>query len=107
MSESLNHDDTINQAIAGVVQDRATYGYRRMWVRLRIDEHRVNHKRVYRMMRDEGLLLFRRGHKPMDTRKHEGKVAVKGSDMRWCSKGLEVDLRQRQLLDSHRDQAFR
>ena len=38
-------DDTIKQAIAGMVQDRATYGHRRAWARLRIDGHRVNHKR--------------------------------------------------------------
>jgi putative transposase len=89
-SPPLADDDTLKQAIAGVVQDRATYGYRRVWARLRIDGHRINHKRVYRVMRDEGLLLFRQGHKPMDTRKHEGKVAVKESDTRWCSDGLEL-----------------
>lgn len=42
------------------------------------------------MVRDEGLLLFRQGHKPIDTRKHEGKVAVKENDTRWCSDGLEL-----------------
>jgi putative transposase len=84
-SPPLADDDTLRQAIAGVVKDRATYGYRRVWARLRIDGHRVNHKRVYRVMRDEGLLLFRQGHKPMETRKHERKVAVKDSDTRWCS----------------------
>ncbi len=89
-SPPLADDDTLKQAITGVVQDRATYGYRRVWARLRIDGHRVNHKRVYRVMRDEGLLLFRQGHKPIDTRKHEGKVAVKESDTRWCSDGLEL-----------------
>jgi putative transposase len=41
-------------------------------------------------MRDEGWLLFRQGQKPLDTRKHEGTVAVKVSDTRWCSDGLEL-----------------
>ena len=41
-------------------------------------------------MRDEGWLLFRQGQKPLDTRKHEGTVAVKESDTRWCSDGLEL-----------------
>jgi putative transposase len=50
----------------------------------------INHKRVYRVMRDEGWLLFRQGQKPLDTRKHEGTVAVKESDTRWCSDGLEL-----------------
>ena len=45
---------------------------------------------VYRVMRDEGWLLFRQGKKPLDTRKHEGTVAVKQSDTRWCSDGLEL-----------------
>jgi putative transposase len=41
-------------------------------------------------MRDEGWLLFRQGQKPLDTRKHEGTVAVKEIDTRWCSDGLEL-----------------
>jgi len=45
-----------------------------VWARLGIDGHQVNHKRVYCVMRDEGLLLFRQGHKPIDTRKHESFV---------------------------------
>ena len=84
-------DDTdLKQAIACVVKDRATYGYRRVWARLKIDGRQINHKRVYRVMRDEGWLLFRQGQKPLDTRKHEGTVAVKESDTRWCSDGLEL-----------------
>ena len=44
-------------AIANVVKDRATFGYRRVWVRLRLEGHdRVDHKRVYRVMRDEGRM---------------------------------------------------
>ena len=41
-------------------------------------------------MRDEGWLLFRQVQKPLDTRKHEGAVAVKESYTRWCSEGLEL-----------------
>ena len=41
-------------------------------------------------MRDEGWLLYRYGEKPLDTRKHEGKVSVKESDVRWCSDGPEL-----------------
>ena len=84
-------DAEVKQAIASVVKDRATYGYRREWARLKLEGHsHINHKRVYRVMRDEGWLLFRQGQKPADTRKHEGRVAVKDSDTRWCSDGLEL-----------------
>ncbi len=82
-------DAAIKQATANVVKNRATHGYRRVWARLRLQGHdRVNHKRVYRVMRDEGWLLYRHGEKPVDTRKHEAKVAVKDSDVRWCSDSL-------------------
>ena len=90
-SPPRNDDAAVKQAIANVVKDRATYGYRRVWARLRLEGYdRVNHKRVYRVMRDEGWLLYRHGEKPVDTRKHEGKVAVKDSDVQWCSDGLEL-----------------
>ncbi len=62
-------DADLKEAIACVVKDRATYGYRRVWARLKIDCRQINHKRVYRVMRDEGWLLFRQAQKPLDTRK--------------------------------------
>ena len=90
-SPPRNDDAVVKQAIANVVKDRATYGYRRVWTRLRLEGHGgVNQKRVYRVMRDEGWLLYRHSEKPIDTRKHRGKVAVKDSDVRWCSDGLEL-----------------
>ena len=51
-------DADLKDAFACVVKDRATFGY----------------NRVYRVIRDEGWLLFRQGQKPLDTRKHEGTV---------------------------------
>jgi putative transposase len=50
----------------------------------------INHKRVYRVMRDYGLLLYRQGQRPVDTRRHDGKVAVEASNTRWCSDGFEL-----------------
>ena len=51
-SPPRNDDVDVKQAIANVVKERATYGYRRVWARLRLEGHdRVNHKRVYRVMR--------------------------------------------------------
>jgi len=51
---------------------------------------RVNHKRVYRVMRDYRLLLRRHTGRPIDTRSHEGRIAVDASDRRWCSDGFEI-----------------
>lgn len=76
-------DDTeLKQALCGLIKDRATYCYRRIWGRLRIDVCNINHKPIYRIMGDEGLLIWRQGQRPMDTRKHEGTVAVLESDTR-------------------------
>jgi putative transposase len=72
-----------------------SYGYRRAWtmVNRRRDHEgrrRVNHKRVYRVMRDYQLLLRRHTGRPNDTRSHEGRIAVGESDRRWCSDGFEI-----------------
>jgi putative transposase len=51
-SPPRNDDAVVKQAIANVVKYRATYGYRRVWARLRLEgRDRINHKRVYRVMR--------------------------------------------------------
>ena len=44
----------------------------------------------YRVISAESGLLYRHDGKPVDTRKHEGRVAVKESDVRWSSDGLEL-----------------
>ena len=70
----------------------ATYGYLRVWGVLRYSGlyEPINHKRVYRVMRDHNLLLYRQGQRPVDTRRHDGKVAVEASNIRWCSDGFEL-----------------
>ena len=74
--------------------DVPTYGYRRAWALLRrsrdaLAQRRVNAKRVYRVMRRHGLLLERRPRHVSSTRRHDGKVAVDRSNVRWCSDGFE------------------
>ena len=72
-----------------------SYGYRRAWTmvnRRRDSEQRqrVNHKRVYRVMREHQLLLRRYTGRPVDTRSHDGRIAVSESNRRWCSDGFEI-----------------
>jgi transposase len=40
--------------------ERPRYGYQRLWVLLRREGWEVNHKRVYRLYREEGLKLRKR-----------------------------------------------
>ena len=72
---------------------RPTYGYRRI-TRLLTRELKlcgkaaVNHKRVYRVMRENALCLKPHATKP--TRTHDGKIITLKSDLRWCSDGFEI-----------------
>lgn len=53
------------------------------------DRPRVNHKRVYRIMRQSGLSLARhRAQRP--GRLHDGKVMVMRSNLRWYPDALEL-----------------
>jgi hypothetical protein len=61
----------LKDTIGSVVKDRANYGYRRAWARLKVDGRQIDHKRVYRIMGNEGWQLVRKGQSPMNTRKHE------------------------------------
>jgi putative transposase len=86
------------ELVAEITHEMATlpsYGYRRTWtmVNRRRDgagRRRVNHKRVYRVMRDYRLLLRRHTGRPVDTRSHDGRIAVSESNHRWCSDGFEI-----------------
>lgn len=74
--------------IREIVDARATYGYRRVTVLLnkKLSEmgySPVNHKRVYRVMKQEKLLLQRHSGRP--SRTHSGKIITLRSNTRWCS----------------------
>jgi putative transposase len=80
--------------IKEIIGAMPSYGYRRVWavLRRRAEEDGrppVNHKRVYRVMKAHGLLL-RRHANGVDQRRHDGKIAVDQSNLRWCSDGFEI-----------------
>lgn len=81
-------------AIKAIIGEMPTYGYRRVWAILRraaLSQGRqpANHKRVYRVMKAHGLLLQRHAG-GADERRHDGVIAVKRSNLRWCSDGFEL-----------------
>ncbi|HEC2117447.1 TPA: IS3 family transposase, partial [Klebsiella oxytoca] len=92
---SRHSDDTdVLLRIHHVIGELPTYGYRRVWALLRRQAEldgmpAVNAKRVYRIMRQNALLLERKTAVPPSKRAHTGKVAVKESNQRWCSDGFE------------------
>lgn len=89
-SRYAKQDEDLLDAIKLIVAERPTYGYRRVTALLnrRKQAAAVNHKRVYRVMRDHHLLLQRFGPKPV--RPHDGKVMTLHSNTRWCSDGFQV-----------------
>lgn len=80
--------------IRKLVDQRPTYGYRRIQVLLNrqlkaLGKAGVNHKRVYPIMKQNNMLLSRyTGSRPM--RAHNGVVITLRSDMRWCSDVFEI-----------------
>ncbi|MEA4717590.1 IS3 family transposase [Klebsiella pneumoniae] len=92
---SRHSDDTdVLLRIHHVIGELPTYGYRRVWALLRRQAEldgmpAINAKRVYRIMRQNALLLERKTAVPPSKRAHTGKVAVKERNQRWCSDGFE------------------
>jgi putative transposase len=86
-------DAELAGAIRRFVDERPTYGYRRIAALLKRERRSggmapVNAKRVYRLMKKHGLLLERHtGHRR--PREHDGQVATIRSNSRWCSDALE------------------
>ncbi|MBS7701582.1 MAG: DDE-type integrase/transposase/recombinase [Chelatococcus sp.] len=81
-------------AIRDIIADRPSYGYRRVWALLRRaalkhGRQAPNHKRVYRVMKAHGLLLQRHAS-AHEGRRHDGRIAVDRSNLRWCSDGFEL-----------------
>ena len=86
-------DSQLLTDIRAILRDKPSYGYRRVTSRLNcrykgMDDAKVNHKRVYRVMKENSLLLAPYGKRPV--RKHDGKVITLRSNTRWCSDGFSI-----------------
>jgi len=87
-------DDALLADIKTVIAGMPSYGYARVWAVLRRKARAqgcapVNRKRVYRVMKVHGLLLQRHAG-GVEDRRHDGKIAVDQSNVRWCSDGFEI-----------------
>jgi putative transposase len=87
-------DEDLLRLVRRLVDKRPTYGYRRITALANRDLARtgapaVNHKRMFRIMRQNGMLLARHTGRRIG-RVHDGKVVVMRSNLRWCSDGFEI-----------------
>ena len=92
-SQERPGDVELGGAIRRFVDERPTYGYRRIAALLKRERRSaglapVNTKRVYRLMKKHGLLLERHTGRRRP-REHDGQVATIRSNCRWCSDALE------------------
>lgn len=86
-------DETLLPLIRRFVDERPTYGYRRITALVNRELAAaglpvVNRKRVHRIMRQAALVLQRHTGR-REGRIHDGKVMVMRSNLRWCSDALE------------------
>jgi transposase InsO family protein len=77
-----------------IADTRPTYGYRRIGALLNrelvaMSKPPANHKRLYRIMRQNGLLLARHTGTGRQ-RAHHGTVITRRSNSRWCSDVFEI-----------------
>jgi putative transposase len=93
-SYRMSEDADLLGPLRSLVDERPTYGYRRITAllnreRLKTGLSRVNHKRVYRLMSQNGMLLQRYTGKPPG-RAHDGKIITIRPNLRWTSDGFEI-----------------
>lgn len=104
-------DAAVVPLITALVGARPTYGYRRITAILNRQLRTrgatpVNHKRVYRIMQAQNLLLARHYTERPD-RAHNGKIVTMRSNLRWCSDGFEFTcwngdiIRGAFIIDAH------
>ena len=86
-------DEALLPLIRRFVDERPTYGYRRITALVNRERGTqgmppANRKRVHRIMQRNAMLLQRHTGR-REGRLHNGKVMVMCSNLRWCSDGLE------------------
>jgi transposase InsO family protein len=87
-------DGDLLPLIHRLVDERPTYGYRRITALanrelVKTGKPMANHKRIFRIMRQNGMILARHTGRRKG-RLHDGKVVVMRSNLRWCSDGFEI-----------------
>jgi putative transposase len=90
----VSDDSELLGPLRALVDERPTYGYRRITAllnreRLKNGLSRLNHKRIYRLMRQNGMLLQPYTGKPPG-RAHDGVIITIRPNLRWTSDGLEI-----------------
>jgi putative transposase len=73
----------LRERLCALAAERRRFGYRRLHLLLQREQFRVNHKRVYRLYREEGLAVRRRKRKRMCGVQRVPLPAAQRSNQRW------------------------
>ncbi len=97
-------DGEFLQLIRSLVDERPTYGYQRIGALLNRQRTaqglpRLNHKRIRRLMAQNGMLLERHTGKPPG-RPHEGQIITIRPNLRWTSAGFGGEMIRDLMIES-------
>ena len=73
----------LRKRLKDLATERRRYGYRRLSVLLRRDGQTENHKRIYRLYREEGLSVRRRKRKRIGAVERQPLTVPTGVNQRW------------------------
>ena len=73
----------LREALIGLARQKPRYGYRRLWAILSKRGWEVNIKRIYRLYREQGLMVRRTRRKRL-TRAAPGEAQLTGPNQQWA-----------------------
>lgn len=92
-------DARVYQQLKAVLRERGSYGYRRATILVNREYGtRYNRKRIQRVMRLSGLAVTVR-RRNWNRRPHRGRVAMPGSNQRWCSDKMTITCWNGELVE--------
>ena len=90
-------DAGLRQRVRAIAQERRRFGYRRLHVLLKREGHVINHKKLFRLYREERLAVRRRGGRKRAIGTRAPMTVPKGPNERWS-----LDCVSDQLTDGRR-----
>ncbi len=84
-------DADVVARIKELIEEHPTYGYRRIWARLRFGDKRViNRKKVRRLLRQQGWMVYQRPAAPKPRVRRKKSVATRRNE-RWALDATHID----------------
>src|SRR5215469_13523410 len=90
-------NNQLRERLRALAGERRRFGYRRLWVLLRREGHPVNRKRVYRLYKEERLMVRRRGGRKRAIGVRSPMPLPGGPNQRWS-----LDFVHDQMTDGRR-----